>query len=55
MDVDIEMMAKDIGLVIHDKIFNQLNSAVEQVNIRKCIEHRYTVKSHECLIVMVKY
>ena len=46
MDVDIEMMAKDIGLN-YDKIFNQLNSAVEQVNIRKCIEHRYTVKSHE--------
>lgn len=55
MDVEIEFIARKIGLTIHDKIFNELRSAFQSYNIGRCIESRYTVKSHECSVVMVKY
>ena len=55
MDVELEIIAKKIGLTIHDKIFNELRSAFQSYNIGMCIQNRYTVKSHECSLVMVKY
>ena len=55
MDVELEIIAKRVGLTIHDKIFNELRSAFQSYNIGRCIENRYTVKSHECSLVMVKY
>ena len=55
MDVELEIIARKVGLTIHDKIFNELRSAFQSYNIGRCIENRYTVKSHECSLVMVKY
>ena len=55
MDVELEIIARKIGLTIHDKIFNELRSAFQSYNIGRCIENKYTVKSHECSLVMVKY
>lgn len=55
MDVELEIIARKIGLTIHDRIFNELRSAFQSYNIGRCIENRYTVKSHECSLVMVKY
>ena len=55
MDVELEFIARKIGLTIHDKIFNELRSAFQGYNTRRCIENRYTIKSHECSLVMVKY
>ena len=55
MDVELEFIARKIGLTIHDKIFNELRSAFQSYNIGRCIENKYTVKSHECSLVIVKY
>lgn len=55
MDVELEIIARKIGLTIHDKIFNELRSAFQSYNVGRCIENKYTVKSHECSLVMVKY
>jgi hypothetical protein len=55
MDVEIEIIARKMNLVIHDKIFNVLRSSFQSYNIGRCIENRYSIKSHECSIVMVKY
>ncbi len=52
---EIITMAKDIGLVLHDKIFNKLRSATQYYNLGKTIENRYTVKSHETSLVFLKY
>ena len=55
MDVELEIIARKIGLTIHDRIYNELRSAFQSYNVARCIENRYTVKSHECSLVMVKY
>ena len=52
---EVITMAKDIGLVLHDKIFNELRSATQHYNLGKSIENRYTVKSHETSLVFLKY
>lgn len=55
MDVEIEIIARKNGLVIHDRIHNELRSAFQSYNVARCIENKYTVKSHETSLVMVKY
>ncbi len=55
MDVELEIIARKIGLTIHDKIFNEISSSFQGYNVGRCIENRYTIKSHECSLVMVKY
>jgi ParB family chromosome partitioning protein len=55
MSSEVETIARKIGLVIHDKIFNELRSAFQSFNLKRCLEHKYTVKSHETNLVMVKY
>ena len=52
---EIITMAKDIGLVLHDKIFNELRSATQHYNVGRCIENRFTIKSHEASLVFLKY
>ena len=52
---EIITMAKDIGLVLHDKIFNELRSATQHYNVGRCIENRFTIKSHETSLVFLKY
>jgi len=55
MATELEIIARRIGLTLHDKIFNELKSAFQSYNLSKCIENRYTVKSHETSLVFVKY
>lgn len=55
MSSEVETIARRNGLVIHDKIFNELRSAFQSYNIKRCLEHKYSVKSHETNLVMVKY
>ena len=52
---EIITMAKDIGLVLHDKIFNELRSATQHYNVGRCIENRFTIKSHETNLIFLKY
>ena len=55
MATELEIIAKEIGLILHDKIINELRSAFQSYNLGRCIENRYTVKSHETNLVFVKY
>jgi len=52
---EIEIIARKFSLVLHDKIFNELRSAYQSYNIARCIENKYTVKSHETNLVFVRY
>ena len=52
---EIITMAKEVGLVLHDKIFNELRSATQHYNVGRSIENRYTIKSHETSLVFLKY
>ena len=55
MATEIENIGKDIGLILHDTIVNELRSATQHYNIGRCIENRYTIKSHETSLVFLKY
>ena len=55
MSTEIQVIAKEIGLVLHDLIINELRSATQHYNVGRCIQSRYTVKSHETNLVFVKY
>ena len=55
MDVELEVIARKVGLTIHDRIHNELSSAFQFYNVARCIDNRYTIKSHETNLVMVKY
>ena len=55
MATEIEIIAREVGLILHDKIINELRSATQHYNVGRCIENRYTIKSHETNLVFVKY
>ena len=55
LGTEIELLAKKVGLVVHDKIYNQLSSAYASYGLKTSIENRYTIKSHETNIVLLKY
>ena len=55
MATEVEMIARRIGLVLHDKVINVLDSRWGMFNVSRCINHRYTVKIHETNLVFVKY
>jgi len=55
MATEVEIIARRIGLVLHDKVFNVLDSQWAMFNVSRCIEHRYAVKNHETNLVFVKY
>ena len=52
---EIEIITRKVGLVLHEKIHNELHSAYQSYNLHRCIENGYTVKSHETSVVLVKY
>ena len=52
---EIITMAKDINLILHDKIYTELRSATQQYNVGRCIENRFTIKSHETNLIFLKY
>jgi len=55
MATEVENIARRIGLVLHDKVINVLDSQWGMFNVSRCIDHRYTVKIHETNLVFVKY
>lgn len=52
---EIEIIVRRLGLVLHDKVINVLDSQFAMFNLSRCIDHRYTVKIHETNLVFVKY
>ena len=55
LGTELELLARKVQLVIHDKIYNELKSAYASYGLKQSIENRYTVKSHETNIVLLKY
>jgi len=55
MATEVEIIARRIGLVLHDKILNVLDSQWGMFNVSRCINNRYTVKVHETNLVLLKY
>ena len=52
---EVEIIARRLNLIIHDKVINILDSQWAMFNVSRCIDNRYSVKIHETNIVMVKY
>lgn len=50
-----ENLAKQHGLVLHDKVINILNGHWGLFNVRRCMDYRYGVKKHETNLVFLKY
>jgi len=55
MATDIEMIARRIGLTLHDKIYNELKSAMQAYALKNCFEKRMSLKLHECNLVFLDY
>ena len=55
MATDIEIIARKIGLTLHDKIYNELRQAMQTYSIRNCFENRYSMKLHECNLIFLDY
>lgn len=55
MATECEIIARKVGLTLHDKVINVLNSQYAMFLVRRSIEHRYTVKIHETNLVFLKY
>ena len=55
MDTDVEMIARKNGLILHDKIQNELRPTLQSYNLKRCIKNRFTVKLQETNLVFLKY
>ena len=52
---EIELLTRKHNLIVHDKIYNKNKSAYASFTLIRSIENKYTVKSHETNLVLVKY
>ena len=55
MATEVEIIARRIGLVLHDKIINVLDSQWGMVKTSRCLDHKYSLKIHETNLVLLKY
>lgn len=55
LGTELEIIGRRLGMVLHDKVTNVLDSQWGMFNVSRCIDHRYTVKIHETNLVFVKY
>ena len=55
MATEVEIIARSIGLILHDKVINVLDSQWGMFNVSRCIHNRYSVKIHETNLVFLKY
>jgi len=55
MSTEVEIIARRIGLILHDKVINVLDSQWGMVNTSRCLEHKYSLKIHETNLVFLKY
>jgi len=55
MSTEVELIARDLGLILHDTFFNHLYSQYAMFQMSRCIDHRYSAKVHETNLVFVKY
>ena len=55
MDTDIEMIARKIGLTLHDKIVTELRPSMQSYIINTSFQKRFTMKIMETNLIFVKY
>jgi ParB/RepB/Spo0J family partition protein len=55
MATEIELIARRIGLTLHDKIFNELKPAMQSYLINTSFQKRFTLKLHETNLVFLDY
>ena len=55
MATEVEIISRRIGLTLHDKVINVLDSQWGMVNTSRCIDHGYSLKIHETNLVLLKY
>ena len=55
MATEVEIIAKRLGFVLHDKLINALTSHWAMFTTSRCIDYRYSIKNHETNLVYVKY
>ena len=55
MDTDIEMLARKHQLILHEKIVNELKPTLQNYNLQRCIENKFTIKLMETNLIFLKY
>ena len=55
MATDIEIIARRIGLTLHDKIYSQLEASTKVFFQKNCFENKYSMKLHECNLIFIDY
>ncbi len=55
MSTRVELIARDLGRVLHDTFFNHLHSQYAMFQMSRCIDHRYSAKLHETKLVLLRY
>ena len=51
MATEVEIIAKRLGFVLHDKLINALTSHWAMFTTSRCIDYRYSIKNHETNLV----
>ena len=55
MKIGSQMIARKHSLILHDKIINELKPTLQNYNVQRCIENKYTIKLMETNLVFLKY
>jgi len=55
MATDIEIIARKIGLTLHDKIYSQLKPSMQSYTMNKSFQKRFSMKLHETNLVFLDY
>lgn len=55
MDFEFQLIARQIGFTLHDKLTNQLHTPFASVNFQRNYIHRMVQKNYECNLVFCKF
>ena len=55
MATDIEMIARKVGLILHDKIYTELKPHMQFFTMNRSFQKRYSMKIQECNLVFLDY
>ena len=55
MATDIEMIARKIGLTLHDKIFNELRPSMQSYILNTSFQKKFTMKLSESNLIFLRY
>ena len=55
MATDIEIIARKVGLTLHDKIYSQLKPSMQSYTMNKSFQKRFSMKLHETNLIFLDY